>query len=111
MAFIKKFRTVQVRVPDPLHPGKRVFEDRMFDAGCTGLTFEGAVYEADEDGWFDVPPEVAEHYLRHRHPGGEKFYSPEEVDEQVRLGSMAEERALPAEKPARRGRAAKPSAE
>jgi hypothetical protein len=117
MPFIKQFRTHQVRVPDPLHPGKRAFEDRLIDCGGSELSGpDGVHYFADEDGWFDVPSEVADHLLKMRHPNGERFYRPEDVDVEVRLGRMDPEGALPTEKaaeasPAKRGRPRKTTVE
>lgn len=87
---IKQFRTVYVRVPDPLRPGKRAQEERLYPTGAVSLSHGGVAFDADEDGWFDVPAEVAEDMLKFRHPGGEKFYTPADVDEQVRLGALDE---------------------
>jgi len=84
--FIKQFRHRQVRVPDPLRPSKRVFEDRLIPAGGGSIEHEGVKYEADEDGWVDVPQDLGVHLRSFRAPGGERWYAPEEVDEQVRLG-------------------------
>jgi hypothetical protein len=86
--FIKQFRSHQVRVPDPLRPGKRVFEDRLIPSGAAAVSLEGRVYEADDDGWIEVPHELGAHLLSMRHPGGERFFTPHEVDEQVRLGAV-----------------------
>lgn len=97
---IKQFREHKVRVPDPLRPGKRTFEDRLIPAGAGGIGHDGQSYKADEDGWFDVPPEVGEIMLKrvHRDPrtgSTTRFYTPEQVDEQVRLGAMDDDRSLP----------------
>ena len=108
--YLKQFRTVSVRVPDPLRPGRRTFEDRLIPTGCHSVSHEGVTYSADEDDWFEFPPEVGTELLKYRHPGGEKFYSPADVDEQVRLGALDEDgpdltvqRTEP-RRPSRRGR-------
>ena len=96
---IKQFRAHEVRVPDPLRPGKRAFETRLLPTGGTSLSHGGKTYEADPSGWFDVPPEVGTALLRFRAPNGERFYTPPDVDEQVRLGAMTDELPEPAPVP------------
>lgn len=93
--FIKQFRAVQVRVPDPLRPGKRAIEERLITTGCNGVSHGGVFFEADSDGWIDIEREAALHLMSFRGTGGEKFYTPEQVDEQVRLGAVDSESALP----------------
>lgn len=89
--FIKQFRTHQVRVADPLHPGKRVFEERLIATGGTSISHGGKTFKADEDGWFDLPDEVGAFFLSFRAPRGEQFFTPEQVDEQVRLGTVGQD--------------------
>lgn len=81
--FIKHFREVQFRVPDPQRPGHTVFDRRMDTAGTHAISHGGKEYHADVDGWFDVPQDVAEHFLHY--PG---WCSPEMVDEEVVAGRI-----------------------
>lgn len=108
--FIKQFRSTQVRVPDPLHPGRRTFEERIYPTGCSGISDNGVEYTADEDGWIDVPHDVGQRLVSFRHPGGERFYQPHEVDEQVRLGALDENEGHRPDAPKRRGRPARAGA-
>ncbi len=84
--YIKQFRSVQVRVPDPMRPGKRTFEERLIPTHAGSLSDNGKTITADVDGWFEVDHELSQRLLKIRHPGGERFYTPDQVDEQVRLG-------------------------
>lgn len=86
---LKMFRTVKVRVPDPFRPGKRTFEDRLLPTEATHINHGGQEFTADEDGWFDVPHDVGQWLLSFRAQNGEQFYTPDQVDEQVRLGMVA----------------------
>ncbi len=106
--YLKLFRTVMVRVPDPLHPGKRAFEEREIDAGAEGASFEGQSFSAD-DGWVDFSPEAFAHFRGLRYPDGARWRTPEEVGEQVLAGASAStsvEEALPPVRAARRKAAA-----
>lgn len=92
--YIKQFRSQWVRVPDPMRPGRRALEERLISTGATAISHAGQEYRADPDGWFEVPHEVGIALLNFRHPGGERFYTPAEVDEQVRLGAADADEAL-----------------
>jgi len=81
--FIKHFREVTYRVPDPMRPGHTAFDRRMDSAGTHALSHNGQVYHADADGWFDVPEDVATHFLKF--PG---WCSPEMVDEEIVAGRI-----------------------
>ena len=94
--YLKQFRTVQVRVPDPMKPSRKTFEDRLIPTGGTQISHGGKIYDADEEGWFDLPFDAANHLASFRSPNGEKFYSPEQVDEQVRIGALKDEEEAPA---------------
>jgi hypothetical protein len=83
MAFIKHYREVQYRVPDPVRPGHTVFDRRMDSSKTHAISHNGKEYEADPDGWFDVPDEVAAYFLTR--PG---WCSPEMVDEEVVAGRI-----------------------
>lgn len=87
--FIKHFREVTYRVADPLHPGHTVFDRRMDASKTYDITHNGVAYKADADGWFDVPPEVAAHFLgTNGSPGFPGWCSPEMVDEEVVAGRI-----------------------
>jgi hypothetical protein len=81
--FIKHFREVTYRVPDPMRPGHTAFDRRMDSAGTHAISHNGKEYHADADGWFDLPPEVADHFLKF--PG---WCSPEMVDEEIVAGRI-----------------------
>jgi hypothetical protein len=83
MAFIKHFREVTYRVPDPMHPGHNVFDRRMDSSGTDTVVHNGKEFKSDQDGWFDVPDDVAKHFLSF--PG---WCSPEMVDEEVVAGRI-----------------------
>jgi hypothetical protein len=83
MAYIKHFREVRFRVPDPTRPGHSVFDLRMDGSKTHAITHNGVAYEADSDGWFDLPPDVAAHFL-----GFPGWCSPEMVDEEVVAGRI-----------------------
>jgi hypothetical protein len=83
MAFIKHFREVQFRVPDPMRPGHTAFDRRMDTSKTHAISHKGVEYHADVDGWFDVPPDVAAYFLNF--PG---WCSPEMVDEEVVAGRI-----------------------
>lgn len=89
--YLKHFRTVLVRVPDPLRPGKRAFEERQMACGTTSVTFQGQSIEAEEDGWIDLPVECAEHLKSVHYPNGERWLTPAEVGELVAVGAATEE--------------------
>lgn len=82
--FIKQFRSAWARVPDPLRPGKRALEERLVPTGAHSISHDAASYDADEDGWFDVPDAVGAALKRFRHPDSGRFYEPHEVSEDVR---------------------------
>lgn len=81
--FIKHFREVQYRVPDPMRPGHTVFDRRMDSSKTETISHNGKTYQSDADGWFDVPDEVGRHMLNF--PG---WCSPEMVDEEVVAGRI-----------------------
>lgn len=84
--FIKHYKEVQIRVPDPLHPGQRVFDTRMDWSGTHAINHEGKTYEADPDGWFDVPDNVAAHLL-----GFPGWRTPDQVDEERSSGIIRQD--------------------
>lgn len=88
MAFLKHFRTVRYRVPDPMRPGHLVFSERLEHSGAQVISHAGEEFTADVDGWFDLPEHVVQ-YL-HNFPG---WRSPDEVDEEVRVGRLPKDSA------------------
>jgi len=89
--YIKQFRSHRVRVADPFRPGKKTFEDRLIPAGATSISHEGKTISSDSDGWFEVDAELGKRLLAIHNPGGERFHTPEDVDERVRLGEIQDE--------------------
>ena len=79
--FVKHFRNVRFRVPDPQHPGRTVFDERLDASGTHAISHEGAEYRADESGWFDLPEDVAKYFATF--PG---WRTPEQVDEDMVAG-------------------------
>ncbi len=89
--FLKQFRSVLVRVSDPLHPGKKAFEERQMPCGTTSVTWQGKEFLAEDDGWIDLPDECGEHLRSVRYPKGERWLSPSEVGELVAVGAATED--------------------
>lgn len=98
---LQLFRFAKVSVRGPMG----VFEEtRMFPAKAGSISHGGITYLPREDGWIEVPYDVALELLtkRHHDPSDRRgsafsrFCTPEEVDEQVRLG-MAENVQMPQE--------------
>lgn len=105
--YVKQFRGFAVPVPDPLRPGRVAYTERLVPTGATSLSLGDEVYRADErDGWFDVPHEMGLRLLALRYPGGERWHSPEQVNEEVRRGSFEDPKdsAPPADKAVPRAR-------
>lgn len=94
--FVKQFRSTWVRVPDPLRPGRRALEERLIASGATSISHASGNYKADGAGWFEVPADVGAELLRvsARDPqtgAVSRFYTPAEVNEQVRLGAAQDD--------------------
>ncbi len=89
--YLKQFRVVQVRVSDPLRPGKRTFEERQMPCGTTSVTWQGKNVEAEDDGWIDLPDACGEHLRSVRYPKGERWLTPAEVGELVAVGAATED--------------------
>jgi hypothetical protein len=66
-------------------------EERLTPTGGSAIAHPSGSFTPDQDGWFDVPREVGLELLSFRQPNGERFYTPDEVNEQVRLGSLQDE--------------------
>lgn len=89
---LKQFKERQVRVRDPIRPGRFGVETRFYAGGAHAIAHSSGTYEADDEGWIEVPPEVAAEIRKSRGPGGERWYAPEEVLEEVGLGRIEESR-------------------
>lgn len=93
--YVKMFREQLMRVVDPLHPGKRIFETRLRPTGAHGTSHGGVQYDADETGWFEVPDEVGDALKRFRGPKGERFFDPNDIEEEVAMGRLADSDEMP----------------
>ena len=101
---LQMFNFSKVRVRGPMG----VFEEeRMFPAHVSSIVHPAGSWEPDESGWIEVPYDAALDLLAKRFPaakGYNRYCTPNEVDEQVRLG-MLEESALPRRSEPARARA------
>jgi hypothetical protein len=88
---IKQFREHQVKVADPIRPGKRVIETRFHPTGAHEIVDGSTVYTADEKGWLEVPDALGQRLRGFRGGRGEKYFTPEEVNEEVAIGAIAED--------------------
>ena len=102
--FLKHYTAVPQMVPDPMHPGRAARITRLVDSGVSVHAEEDRVYEADTNGWFDFPQEVAER-LRSFRNRGSGWFGQAEVADQIRLGTLDQmDRPAPkADEPVRRG--------
>lgn len=93
--YIARFQEVKFRVPNPQRPGTSVWS-RRFErvSGVSIMSHNDAEYVSNEDGWFDVPQDVAEFWLRR--PGWKTTH---EAHADVIAGFIHEDVAAPA-KPA-----------
>ena len=82
--FITHFNEVMYRTPDPTRPGKTTFAKRMEKSGTNVIVHEGVTYEADDEGWFDVPESVGIFFSSR--PG---WRTPAQVDSEVSAGLVA----------------------
>jgi hypothetical protein len=98
--FIKQFREQDVRIADPLRPGRRIFETRLNSNNNHSYVHDNVEYLADDEGWIEVPDEVGVLAKRFRGTRGERYFTPDEVDEEVVAGRIKpEEVEEPVEKP------------
>ena len=84
---------------DPTNPSQSLIAYQWIGSGTSAISHGGGEYAADSNGWFEVPPDVAEAYLRMHvaQAKGEQSSWMTEVDAQaqVRAGFMdASELAL-----------------
>lgn len=70
---IAQVRGVPVHVPDPMRPGRTAVVEKLVDAGATAISHPLGNFTVDDDGFFDVPPEVAADLISRQHPGGFRF--------------------------------------
>jgi hypothetical protein len=88
MAYLKKFIEIRYRVRDPLRPGQYTFDSRLDGDTVSSISHDGRTYEPDENGWFDLPNEVAAFYRARPN-----WLGPQDVDEKVVSGQLADEDA------------------
>jgi hypothetical protein len=104
---IQHFTMKGRRVPDPLRPGRTAVVGYLASSGNSEVSYadpatgKSVKAHPDDQGWVDVPFEVGTQLCRFRNQGS-GFYTPEEIDENVRLGS-AERPARPERRPAPKG--------
>lgn len=78
---VAQVRGVPVRVPDPLRPGRTAIIERLEDAGATSISHHsGGEFKVGDDGFFDVPADVAKDLLSTVHPGGFRFLPEGAID-------------------------------
>lgn len=92
---ITQVRSVWSRVPDPLRPGMHVKAEKLEDAHASAISHPLGDFKVGDDGFFDVPPEVAADLLGRVYPGERRFLTEGEVPEGLIVGT-----------PRRRGRSA-----
>jgi hypothetical protein len=89
---IKHFTKNAWRSKDPTNPGRSLIAYQWVASGTDAIAHGGDEYAADSNGWFEVPPDVAELYLRMHVTlaAGEQSLWMTEVDAQaqVRAGFM-----------------------
>lgn len=64
----------QEYLPDPDNPHRQILKHTRVPSGVDRLKYKGKSYERDEEGNFDVPPDVAAHWLRF--PGWKRDKNP-----------------------------------
>ena len=102
--YLKHYTAVPQYVPDPMRPGRSARISRLVDSGVSRHCEPGQVFEADDNGWFDFPQDVAERLRRFR-TDGSGWFGQAEVADQVRLGALdqIDQPAPRRDEPARRG--------
>ena len=88
---IKHYTEVLYRVADPLRPGRTTNTGRLVASGATAHSAAGTTFEADEDGWFDVPEDVGRAMCAVRTNGRSGFYAEGAVEEHRRIGDLEDE--------------------
>ena len=99
---IKQYIEKQVKVRDPMRPGRFGSETRMYATGCDRITDQGVDYDADDNGYIEVPESVGNLLHKSRGGKGERWYTPQEVFEEISIGRM-EEAVRRADVPVQRG--------
>ena len=70
--------------------------------GCDRITDQGVDYDADDNGYIEVPEPVGNLLHKSRGGKGERWYTPQEVFEEISIGRM-EEAVRRADVPVQRG--------
>lgn len=105
---IQHFTMKGRRVPDPMRPGRTSVVGYLTASNNSSLSYndengDDVEVKPDKNGWLDVPHEVGEELRKFRNQGS-GFYSPEEIDDSVRLGAFeGEAPAVEPEKPRNSG--------
>lgn len=106
---VKLFREHEVLVKDPIRPNRRVIEKRLIPAGGHEIVDGDNVYVAGEDDWIEVPADLGERLLKVRAGGGDRYFTPYQVDEEIAVGRITLPDPEP-EEPKGPTRVAKPAA-
>lgn len=86
---VKHYTEVSYRVADPLRPGRTTNTGRLVPSGAYAHSDpEGGSFQADAEGWFDVPEDVGRRMCRIRTGGRSGFYGEGEVEEHRRIGDL-----------------------
>ena len=99
---VQHFTMKTRRVADPMRPGRTAAVGYLSASGNSSHSYidphteEEVTVSPDRNGWLDVPHEVGIEVCRFRNKGS-GFYTPEEIDDTVRLGQF-EGDAPPADK-------------
>jgi hypothetical protein len=90
---IQHFNMKGRRVPDPMRPGRTSIVGYLSASGNSELSYtdpvsgEEVVAHPDSNGWIEVPHEVGVVLCRFRNRGS-GFYTPDDIDDSVRLGQF-----------------------
>ena len=99
---IKQYIEKQVKVRDPMRPGRFGYETRMYPTHTAVTDPSGEDYPIDAEGYSEVPEDVGNMLHKSRGGKGERWYTPQEVFEEVSLGRL-EEAVRRADVPVQRG--------
>ena len=90
---IAQVRSVWSRVPDPLRPGKHAKAEKLEDAHASAISHPLGTFKVGDNGFFDVPPEVAGDLLGREFPGGIRFLTAGELPDGLIVGTPKRKRA------------------
>jgi hypothetical protein len=107
---IAQVRGVPVRVPDPMRPGRTALVERLEDAGATAISHPSGNFTAGDDGFFEVPADVAADLIARQYPGGFRFL-PEGAIEPGLIKPRKESESEPAKSESAKSRRSRKAAE